>query len=82
MPRMQVYLPESMYQQVKSRSLPVSELLQKAVEAELRRQDLLAETDRYLTDLIAEVGVPSPVQRARSGGIARRLARRSIRRAG
>ena len=82
MPRMQVYLPETMYQQVKSRSLPVSELLQKAVEAELRRQDLLAETDRYLTDLIAEVGVPSSAQRGRSGALARRLARRSVRRAG
>ena len=28
---MQVYLPEAMYKQVKARSLPVSELLQKAV---------------------------------------------------
>ena len=82
MPRMQVYLPEAMYRQVKSRSLPVSELLQKAVEAELRRQDLLAETDRYLTDLIAEVGMPGPAQRSRSGAMARRLARRPARRAG
>ena len=79
---MQVYLPETMYQQVKSRSLPVSELLQKAVEAELRRLDLLAETDRYLTDLIAEVGVPGPAQRARSSAIARRLARRPVPKAG
>ena len=31
---MQVYLPESMYSQVKARRLPVSELLQKAVAAE------------------------------------------------
>ena len=79
---MQVYLPETMYQQVKSRSLPVSELLQKAVEAELRRQDLLAETDRYLTDLIAKVGEPSPAQRARASAMARRLARRPVRRTG
>ena len=77
---MQVYLPEPMYQHVKSRNLPVSELLQKAVEAEIRRQDLLAETDRYVADLIAEVGVPSPAQRARSVAIARRLARRPARR--
>lgn len=42
MPRMQVYLPEAMYREVKARGLAVSELLQKAVEVELRRQDLLA----------------------------------------
>jgi hypothetical protein len=82
MPRMQVYLPESMYEQVKARGLPVSELLQEAVQAELRRLDLLAETDHYLTDLIAEVGVPSPAQRARADAVARRLARRAVRQAG
>jgi hypothetical protein len=79
---MQVYLPESLYEKVKARSLPVSELLQKAVAAEIRRQDLLAETDRYLTDLIADVGAPSPAQRSRASAIARRLTRRPIRRAG
>jgi hypothetical protein len=79
---MQIYLPEVMYKQVKARGLPVSELLQKAVQAELRRQDLLAETDRYLSDLVAEVGAPSPTQRARAGAVARRLVRRSVRKAG
>ena len=82
MPRMQVYLPEATYKQVKARSLPVSELLQKAVQAELRRQDLLAETDRYLADLVAEVGVPSAAQRARARALARRLSRRPVRKAG
>jgi len=79
---MQVYLPEAMYKQVKARGLPVSELLQKAVQAELRRQDLLAETERYLADLVAEVGVPSPAQRAHAGALARRLSRRPVRKAG
>ena len=79
MPRMQVYLPEPLYAQVKARGLPVSELLQKAVLAELRRLDLLAETDRYLTDLIAEVGAPSTAQRARAAAVARRLSRRPAR---
>jgi len=82
MPRMQVYLPEAMYEQVKARGLPVSELLQKAVQAELRRQDLLAQTDRYLGDLIAEVGAPSAAQRARAGATARRLSQRAVRKAG
>jgi hypothetical protein len=79
---MQVYLPETLYQRVKSRSLPVSEILQKAVEAELRRQDLLAETDRYLAELLAEVGAPTPAQHARASVTARRLVRRSLRRVG
>ena len=82
MPRMQVYLPESMYKHVKARGLPVSELLQKAVQAELRRQDLLAETDRYLADLIAEVGAPSSAQRTRAGTVARRPSGRAVRKAG
>ena len=42
MPRMQVYLPDELYNLVKKRRLPASELLQKAVRAELRRRDLLA----------------------------------------
>ena len=79
---MQVYLPESMYEKVKARSLPVSELLQKAVEAEIRRQDLLAETDRYVAGLVADAGAPSTSQRARAEATARRIARRSMRRAG
>jgi len=82
MPRMQIYLPDAMYKQVKARGLPVSELLQKAVQAELRRQDLLAETDRYLTGLIAEVGAPSRAQRTRASAVARRLAQRPVRKVG
>jgi hypothetical protein len=53
MPRMQVYLPADLYDLVKKRQLPASELLQKAVRAELRRLDLLAESDRYVADLVA-----------------------------
>ena len=79
---MQVYLPDDLYAQVKARGLPASELLQKAVRAELRRLDLLAETDRYITDLVAEVGPPAAAQRARAGAVARRLVRRPIRQVG
>lgn len=79
---MQVYLPEGMYKQVKARGLPVSELLQKAVQAELRRQDLLAETDRYLAELVAEVGEPSAAERARAGALVRRILRRPVSKAG
>jgi hypothetical protein len=73
---MQVYLPDDLYEQVKTRNLPASELLQEAVRAEVRRQDLLRETDTYLAELIAEVGDPSPQERARAEAIARRIASR------
>jgi hypothetical protein len=76
MPRMQVYLPDDLYEQVKTRQLPASELLQEAVRAEVRRQDLLAETDTYLAELLAEVGEPSPREQARAQAIARRIASR------
>ena len=38
MPRLQVYLPDDLYDQLKARGLPASELLQTAVRAELERQ--------------------------------------------
>ena len=79
MARMQIYLPDELYEEVKSRGLTASELLQKAVRAELRRQDLLAETDLYLAKLVAEVGPPSAAERDRAKTAARRLARESTR---
>jgi hypothetical protein len=82
MARMQVYLPDDLYEQVKTRGLPASELLQKAVRAELRRQELLSETDRYVADLVAEVGSPTPSQRTRAEAVAQRIARRPARRVG
>lgn len=74
MPRMQVYLPDDLYEQVKARRLPASELLQEAVRAEVRRQDLLSETDAYLAVLLAEVGEPTPQEQASAEAIARRIA--------
>jgi len=76
---MQVYLPDDLYELVKARGLPASELLQKAVRAELGRLELLTETDRYIADLIAGVGSPTEGQRAHAAAVARRLARRSSR---
>ena len=59
MPRLQVYLPEELYAELKRRKLPASELLQDAVRAEIRRQDLSDAADLYLQELIAEVGEPT-----------------------
>ena len=78
MPRMQVYLPDDLYRAVKERDLPASELLQEAIEAELRRRRLNDEADTYLADLITEVGEPSPRERARANAIARRIRDRAV----
>jgi hypothetical protein len=58
-----------------------SDLLQEAVRTEIHRQDLLSETEAYLAELLAEVGEPSPQERARAEAIARRIAARGTPRA-
>jgi hypothetical protein len=70
---MQVYLPDDLYLAVKERGMPASELLQKAIRAELHRQELLDETDRYLAELIDEVGDPSADAVARAQALSRRI---------
>ena len=73
---MQVYLPDDLYRAVKDRELPASDLLQKAVRAELRREELLEETDRYLADLIASVDKPTAAATAKAEAFSRRIQRR------
>ena len=75
MPRMQVYLPVELYEEVKTRDLPASELLQDAIRAELRRQQLNYETDRYLAELIAEVGPPTEEELAEAEALVARIQR-------
>ena len=58
---------------VKERELPASELLQDAVRAEVRRQEVLEETDRYLAELIDAVGEPSPRALARAEALSRKI---------
>lgn len=70
---MQVYLPDELYRAVKERQLPASELLQEAVEAELRRQRLNEEAETYVAELVAQVGEPSARERARAAAVARRI---------
>jgi post-segregation antitoxin (ccd killing protein) len=82
MPRMQVYLPDDLYEAVKTRGLAASELLQDAVRVELRRRQLLEATDEYLAELLIEVGEPGPEETVRAQAIARRLSRRADRAAG
>ena len=79
---MQVYLPADLYKLVKTRRLRASELLQQAVRAEVRRQALLSKGDKYLADLVTEVGEPDARERARASAIAQRIARRTRRKVG
>jgi len=82
MPRLQVYLPDDLYNELKARDLPASELLQEAVRAELQRRDALEATDSYLDELAAEIGEPSRRQVARADAIARRIRDRQLDHAG
>ena len=82
MPRMQVYLPTDIYEIVKECRLPASELLQEAVRAEVRRRELQAASQRYTDELAAEVGPPTPRERARAVALAQRIAGRGNRKAG
>jgi post-segregation antitoxin (ccd killing protein) len=82
MPRLQVYLPDDLYEQLKARELPASELLQEAVRAELERRAALDATDEYLTELAAAVGEPSTRQQSRADAIARRIRDRRLNEAG
>ena len=78
MPRLQVYLPDNLYDELKRRDLPASELLQVAVRAEIERRDVLDATDYYLTELAAEVGEPTARQQARADAIVRRIRDRQL----
>ena len=78
MPRVQVYLPDDLYEALKRRNLPASELLQEAVRAELERREALDATDEYLTVLGAAVGEPTPRQSSRADAVARRIRDRQL----
>ncbi len=82
MPRLQVYLPDDLYDELKRRDLPASELLQIAVRAELERREVLDATDDYLAELAAEVGEPTARQQSRADAIVRRIRDRQLHQTG
>ena len=82
MPRVQVYLPDDLYDELKRRDLPASELLQVAVRAEVERRQALDATDHYLAELAAEVGEPTSRQRLQAEAITRRVRDHQLDRAG
>lgn len=73
MSRVQVDLPEELYAELERRDLSASELLQEAVRAEIRRQDLSDAAEEYLQELIAEVGQPTADELARARDFVARL---------
>jgi post-segregation antitoxin (ccd killing protein) len=82
MPRVQVYLPDDLHDELKRRRLSASELLQIALRAELERQDALDAMTTYLAELASEVAEPSKRQQARADAIARRVRARGLSQAG
>lgn len=70
---MQVYLPDELHRQAKQEGLPVSEILQEALRAELARREMLAATDEYLAELLAEVGEPTAEDYARAEFLAAQI---------
>lgn len=59
MPRMQVYLPDDLYNVVKSQCLSASRLLQEAVRSHCQRQEKIAEAHRHVQEIYAELGPPT-----------------------
>lgn len=60
MPRIQIYVPKEMYEELKKRDLPASQIFQEAVGAELARLKALEALDEYLAELDEELGPPGP----------------------
>ncbi|HEY2947380.1 MAG TPA: hypothetical protein VGJ53_03115 [Micromonosporaceae bacterium] len=59
MPRINVYLPQDLYDRVKAEDLPVSEILQAALRARLELDEKLRAADEFVAMTIAEYGEPS-----------------------
>lgn len=75
MPRLQVYLPDDLYHELKKRNLPASEMLQAALRTEIERLDLLAATDAHLAGLANALQRATAADHERADIIVRRLSR-------
>ncbi len=82
MPRIQLYLPDDLYQEVKSRRLPASEILQVAVRAVVEREKSREGLEEYIHELEEEIGSPSDEQNARADAIVRNIQLHQLQQAG
>lgn len=64
MARVNITMPDDLYDQAKRAGLNVSQLAQRAVAEELGRMAKIAELDAYLAELEAELGPTSESERA------------------
>jgi hypothetical protein len=70
--RLSVSLPDDLYREVKARGIDVREVLR----AEVFRQQKCEGIDRYIEDLVAEVGEPTSEDEAYAAAFVDRLLRR------
>jgi hypothetical protein len=82
MPRIQLYLPDDLYQEVKSRGLPASEILQIAVRAVVEREKSREGLEEYIRELEEEIGTPTEEQNARAAAIVRNIQMHQLQQAG
>ncbi|HVM20814.1 MAG TPA: hypothetical protein VM307_12715 [Egibacteraceae bacterium] len=82
MPRLQVYLPDDLYEALKAHGLPASELLQQAVRAELERRGALDALDEYLAELGEEIGEPTQRQMSRADAVTQRIRNHALHQVG
>jgi len=64
MARVNITMPDDLYNQARQASLNVSQLAQQAVAAELSRLAKIAALDRYLAELETEHGATTDSERA------------------
>lgn len=64
MARVNITMPDELYDEARRAGLNVSQLSQRAVAAELGRLAKIAELDAYLAELAAELGPTTEVERA------------------
>ena len=64
MARVNITMPDELYNEAKGAGLNISRVAQDAVRAELARLGKVAELDAYLAELEAELGPPSTNERA------------------
>ena len=64
MARVNITMPDDLYQEARRAGLNVSQLAQRAVTAELARLAKIADLDAYLAELESELGPTSDADRA------------------